>query len=319
MVDARTTILGQESQFPQRVPLIVAPMFLVTGPDLVIAACKAGAIGAIPALNARTPAILDEWLARICGALEVTHDAAFAVNLIAHPTNSRLDEDIAVTEKYRVPIVITSVGAPDKIVSRIHRYGGLVLCDVASVKHARKAVTARVDGLVLLCAGAGGNTGTLNPFAFLEAVRKFYDGIIVVAGGITNGRQVRALQMLGADLVYVGTPFIVASESQAPSGYRRALIDAEIDDVACTTAITGIPTNVLRVCLERLRISESGSLNIGDMDTARKPWLLDVWAAGHGVGQVSCETSAAVIVDRFRQELMQAGSNPHQNKWGGTT
>jgi nitronate monooxygenase len=303
MTDARTKVFGQEPRLLPPVPLIVAPMFLVTGPDLVIAACKAGAIGAIPALNARTPAILDEWLATIVSATEPPNGAPFAVNLIAHPTNSRLDEDIAATEKHRVPIVITSVGAPDKIVSRIHNYGGLVLCDVASVKHARKAIAAGVDGLVLLCAGAGGNTGWLNPFAFLEAVRKFYDGIIVVAGGITNGRQIRALQMLGADLAYVGTPFIVAAESQASAGYRRALIDAEIDDIACTSAITGIPTNVLRVCLERIQMSGSGNLSVGDMDTARKPWLLDVWAAGHGVGQVKSETSAAVIVERFRREF----------------
>ena len=310
MSDARTTLFGSESQQALRVPLIVAPMFLVTGPDLVIAACKAGAIGAIPALNARTPALLDEWLAKIVGALDSTHDAAFAVNLIAHPTNSRLEEDLAVTEKHRVPIVITSVGAPDKVVSRIHRYGGVVLGDVASVKHARKALAAQVDGLVLLCAGAGGNTGSLNPFAFLEAVRKFYDGVIVVAGGITSGRQIRALQMLGADFAYVGTPFIVAAESQAPASYRRALIEAGIDDIACTTAITGIPTNVLRACLERLQIPEQGGLGVGDMDTARKPWLLDVWAAGHGVGQVDSETTVAIIVERFREEFASTRFGP---------
>jgi nitronate monooxygenase len=303
MIDARTKIFGQRPQLQPRLPLIVAPMFLVTGPDLVIAACKAGAIGAIPALNARTPAILDEWLRKITGAIEPPHDVPFAVNLIAHPTNSRLDADLAATEKYRVPIVITSVGAPDKVVTRVHHYGGLVLCDVASEKHARKAIAAGVDGLVLLCAGAGGNTGWLNPFAFLEAVRKFYDGIIVVAGGITNGRQVRALQMLGADLAYVGTPFIVAAESQASAAYRCALIEADIDDIACTSAITGIPTNVLRVCLDRLQMSESVNSNIGDMDIARKPWLLDVWAAGHGVGQVKSEASAAAIVSRFREEF----------------
>jgi nitronate monooxygenase len=188
------------------VPVVVGPMFLISGPDLVIASSRSGVIGSFPTLNARTPAILDEWLARMTA--ETEGHAPFAANMIVHQSNTRIDDDMAIVANHRVPVVISSVGNPSGVVSRVHAYGGTVLADVASLKHARRSAEAGVDGLILLCAGSGGNTGWLNPFAFVGAVREFFDGPIVLAGAMTRGRYIHAAEQIVADFAYVGTSFI---------------------------------------------------------------------------------------------------------------
>jgi nitronate monooxygenase len=287
------------------VPVVAAPMFLVSGPELVIGACGAGVLGAFPALNARTPEELDEWLAAIGESLPA-RAAPYGVNLITHASNRRFESDLEVVVRRCAPVIVASVGSPVRVVERVHAYGGLVLADVGAVAHARKAIDAGVDGLILLSAGAGGNTGSLNPFAFLEEVRGFYHGLIAVAGGITNGRQVRALELAGADLAYVGTPFIAAEESLASEAYRQAVLEGFAADVVCTTQVSGIPANILRQSLDGLELPEATSGAPGDMDPAHKPWLKRVWGAGHGVGAVKAVEPVASICERFGREYETA-------------
>lgn len=275
-------------------------MFLVSGPDLVVAAAKSGVIGAFPTLNARTPEILDVWLqdlaARSAGA-----PGAYAANLILHATNPRRDVDLDLVIRHQVPWVITSVGSPAPVVERVRAYGGRVLADVATVRHARKAIEAGVDVLVLLTAGAGGNTGWLNPFAFIEEVRGFWSGPLAVAGGITTGRQVRAVQVAGADLAYVGTPFIATHESLAAEGYKQALCGAGADDIVLTDAVTGIPANFLASSLRDNgimsadgRLPPRGSSDMASWKTA--------WSAGHGVASVREISSVAQRVEALREQ-----------------
>jgi nitronate monooxygenase len=266
------------------VPLIAAPMFLVSGPELVIAAAKAGIVGAFPTLNARTPEQLDVWLTDIG---ERSHGCAglVAANLILHVSNPRRETDLDLVVRHRVPWVIASVGSPAEVVPKVHAYGGTVLSDVASVRHARKAADCGVDGLVLLTAGAGGNTGWLNPFAFIDEVRRFWDGPLAVAGGITSGRQIRALQMAGADLAYIGTPFICAEESLAADEYKTALCEAGADDVLTTDAVTGMPANFLKVSLREQGILAADGTLLPKGESNISSWK-SAWSAGHGVGAV---------------------------------
>lgn len=277
-------------------------MFLVSGPDLVVAAAKAGVIGAFPTLNARTPEILDDWLqdmaARSAGA-----PGAYAANLILHASNPRRDVDLDLVIRHQVPWVITSVGSPAPVVERVRAYGGRVLADVATVRHAKKAIAAGVDVLVLLTAGAGGNTGWLNPFAFVEEVRGFWSGPLAVAGGITTGRQVRAVQVAGADLAYVGTPFIATHESLAAEAYKEALCGAGADDIVLTDAVTGIPANFLASSLRDNgiistdgRLAPRGSTDIASWKTA--------WSAGHGVASVRQISSVAQRVEALREQWL---------------
>jgi len=280
------------------VPVIAAPMFLVSGPELMIACRRAGVIGSFPTVNARTPAILDAWLAQIVAAGGVQ----FAANLIVHQSNGRFAEDFDVVCRHRVPVAIASVGNPARVVDGVHAYGGIVLADVASLKHARRAAESGVDGLILLCAGAGGNTGWLNPFAFVAAVREFFDGPVVLAGGITEGRQIRAAEVLGADLAYIGTRFIAAPETMAADAYREMLVAANADDVVLTDAVTGIPANLLRPSLERVgfdiekeRGKAAGGFNLLKEESTMRAWR-DIWSAGHGVGATKKIESVAEIV-----------------------
>ena len=282
-------------------PAIVAPMFLVSGPDLVIASCRAGLVGSFPTLNARTPDILDEWLRQIRSA---THDTPpFAANLILHKSNERRDEDLSIITAHEVPLVLASVGSPALITERVHGYGGLVFSDVASVRHARKAVEAGADGLILLTAGAGGNTGWLNPFAFTAEVRRFYEGPLVVAGGLMHGHELRALEVLGADLGYMGTRFLASRESMAPEAHKEAIVRASADDVLLTDAISGLPANFLRT-----RLQEAGVLNAdGTVDPSAREGVFsykNVWSAGHGVAGVDrindVATIAASVVREYR-------------------
>ncbi len=281
-----------------RLPVIVAPMFLVSGPDLVISAAKWGVIGAMPTLNARDLDILESWLLRI---QRETADArgTFAINLVVHNKYARMQADLDLIVKHRVPYVITSIGSPASVVERVHSYGGLVLSDVATIRHARSAIAAGVDGLVLLCAGAGGNTGWLNPFAFVSEVRSFYDGPLAVAGCINSGNALRALEILGADLGYAGTPFVVAKESLASDQYRHEVQIASADDVVLTSAITGIPSNVLNASLMKWNIdpdeSGGGFQGIEPAGASAKPWK-DIWSAGQGVGTSKATLRASEIL-----------------------
>ena len=287
-----------------RLPVIAAPMFRVSGPDLVIAACRAGVIGSFPTANCRTVADLDDWLGRI--AAGSAGGAPFAPNLIVHRSNPRLEEDAALVAAHRAPMVIASVGSPAPIMDRIKGYGGLVFADVASMRHARKAIAAGVDGLVLLSAGAGGQTGWANPFAFVRAVRAIWDGPVVLAGGIADGTAVRAARALGADLAYMGTRFIATAESMADPAYKRMLVDSELDDVMLTRAFTGLPASMLRPSitaagLDPDALPERGTIDVAtdiNPDGRAKRWK-DIWSAGHSVSGVGDVPTVAELVDRL--------------------
>jgi nitronate monooxygenase len=291
-------------------PLIAAPMFLVSGPALVVAACRAGVIGAFPTANCRTLGELDEWLARIAAA---TADVApFAPNLIVHRTNGRLADDLALVAKHRAPLVIASVGHPGPILPAIHGYGGLVFADVASMRHVEKALEAGADGLILLTAGAGGQTGWANPFAFVRAVRRLYDGPVVLAGGVADGVALRAAVALGCDLAYMGTRFIATAESMAQDAYKSMLVESSMDDVLLTRAVTGLPANTLKPSLRAAGLDpdalpERGAIDIlKDINPEARRWK-DIWSAGHSVALVDDAPSVAELVARTAREFADAG------------
>lgn len=283
-------------------PLFVAPMFLISGPDLLIAAARRGALSAFPSINARDGAELDRWLAEIAaGAGEVP----WGVNLIVHASNTRLEADLEATVRARAPVVVASVGAPDKVAGPVHAYGGLVFSDVATLRHARKAVAAGADGLVLLTAGAGGNTGWLNPFAFVAEVRRFFDGPIAVAGAVGTGAALHALEVLDADLGYAGTPFIATHESLAREGHKRMVINTDADGVALSDLVTGIPANFARQSLldEGIIDAAGNPLHEGALDVAS--WKT-VWSMGHGCGSVSAVRPTVELIEEMRNDWLRA-------------
>lgn len=303
-----------------RLPVVGAPMFIVSGPDLVIAQCLAGVAGSFPALNARPPELLDEWLSRITETLAAARATAsgpvapFGVNLILHRSNSRLDHDLAMVVRHRVPFVITSVGPPDEVVAAVHGYGGTVLHDVINLRHARRAMRAGVDGLILVCAGAGGHAGTLSPFALLPEVRAEFDGTILLAGALTSGRAVRAAEVLGADLAYVGTRFIATREANAPDAYKQMIVDSTAEQIVYTPAFTGVHGNYLRPSIERAgldpdNLTALGEVAIGDHSKRPKQWK-DIWGAGQGVGTVADVPPVAELVDRMAREYAEAVAQP---------
>jgi nitronate monooxygenase len=294
-----------------KLPLIAAPMFLVSGPALVIAACRAGVIGSFPTANCRTIAELEAWLGEIKDA--TAGAAPFCPNLIVHRSNPRVADDLAAVLHARPEMVITSVGSPEPVMKPLKDAGCLVLADVASVRHAEKAVAAGVDGLVLLTAGAGGQTGWVNPFAFVRAVRRFWDGIVVMAGGMADGQAVAAAELLGCDLAYMGTKFIATRESLAKPAYKEILVGARLDDVKLTRAFTGLETNMLRPSIEAAgldpdNLPERGAIDIAkDINAAErerpeaKRWK-DIWSAGHSVSGVADIPSVAELVERTAAE-----------------
>jgi nitronate monooxygenase len=294
-----------------KLPLIAAPMFLVSGPELVIQACKAGVIGSFPTANCRTLEDLEQWLARMRDEL-TEHDAPVAPNLIVHRTNSRLADDLALICEYQPPMVIASVGSPAPIIEAIHGYGGLVFADIATMRHAEKAIEAGADGLILLTAGAGGQTGWANPFAFVRGVRKIFDGPVVLAGGVGDGQALRAAEVLGCDLAYMGTRFIATRESMAKQAYKDMLVSSKLDDVKLTRAMTGLETNMLipslvAAGLDPNNLPERGSVEI-DKDinpNAPRRWK-DVWSAGHSVQMVDGVPSVAELVERIAGEYAAA-------------
>ena len=293
-------------------PVICAPMFIISNPDLVIAQCKSGIIGSFPALNARPKELLDEWLTRIKSELAADPNAApFAVNQIIHPSNERLEHDMALCVKHEVPLIITSLSAPTQIVPHVHAYGGKVFHDVISVRHAEKALEAGVDGLILVCAGAGGHAGTLSPFALVGEIRKFYDGPIALSGSITNGQSILAAQAMGADFAYIGTRFIATQEANAVEAYKQAIVDSAAKDVVYTPYFTGVHGNYLTRSIvaagldpANLPVKDKTAMSFGGARDA-KAWK-DIWGAGQGVGTIDDVLPAGELITRLKQEYRSA-------------
>ncbi|MGD2127760.1 MAG: nitronate monooxygenase family protein [Lysobacterales bacterium] len=304
-----------------RLPVVCAPMFLVSGPDLVIGACRSGIVGAFPAPNARTVDTLEEWMDRISGEIASMreHQVAgathvWAQNLVVHSTYDRLDAELALVQKYRPPIVITALGSPRAVVEVVHDYGGLVIADVNSVSYARKAAEAGVDGLALVAAGAGGHTGHMAGFAFVPEVRKFFDGIVVLAGAIGDGRAVRAAEILGADLSYMGTRFITAEESIAFDHYKRMVVESSFDDLLLSNSFTGAHAYYLRPSVEAAgldpeNLPKKGRMDLTGSDRKVKAWK-DVWSAGQGVGGIQAIEPIGTIVDQLEKEYQEARRAP---------
>jgi len=302
-----------------RLPLIAAPMFLVSGPDLVLAACAAGIGGAFPAPNARTVEALEDWLVRVASghtalAAGSRRVGPWALNLVTHSSYDRLGAELELVDRYRPPIVITALGSPAPVVGRVHAYGGLVIADVNSVALARKAAAAQVDGLALVCAGAGGHTGSISPFAFVPAVRSFFDGLLVVGGSIGTGGAIRAIELLGADLVYAGTPFIAASESLASDGYRDMVVRASIEDLLLSRALTGadawyLRESIVAAGLDPDALTGKSKVDWRDSQGQLKAWR-DIWSAGQGVESVRAVEPVASIVARLAAEYAAALDRP---------
>ena len=302
------------------IPVVGAPMFIVSQPDLVIEQCKAGVVGSFPALNARPADQLDVWLERITTELREYADAdpsrkvaPFAVNQIVHASNDRLRRDVEACVRFKVPIMITSLRAPDDVVKAAHSYGGLVFHDVTNVRHAKRAIKAGVDGLILVCSGAGGHAGTLSPFALLPEIRSFYDGTILLAGAISSGASVLAARALGADLAYVGTRFIATHEAIAKDEYKQMLVESTAQDIVYTNLFSGVHGNYLRGSVEKLGYdpddlptADKSKMNFGSGgDSSAKAWK-DIWSAGQGAGQISDVPTVAELVGRMRAEYETA-------------
>ena len=302
-------------------PVVGAPMFIVSQPDLVIAQCKAGVVGSFPALNARPAERLDEWLTKIKTEL-AEYKAAnpdkpvapFAVNQIVHASNDRLRHDVEACVRHKVPIMITSLRAPDEVVVAAHSYGGLVFHDVTNVRHAKRAIKAGVDGLILVCTGAGGHAGTLSPFALLPEIRSFYNGTILLAGSISSGSSVLAAQALGADLAYVGTRFIATEEAIAKDEYKQMLVDSAASDIVYTNLFSGVHGNYLRASVEALGLdpdnlpeADKSKMNFGSGgdNSSAKAWR-DIWSAGQGAGQITDVPKAGDVVARMVAEYDEA-------------
>jgi nitronate monooxygenase len=302
-----------------RVPVIGAPMFLVSGPELVIEQCKAGIIGSFPALNARPQEELDVWLTRIESALAKHRDenpgapvAPYAVNLIVNTANKRLEQDFEICAKHKVPLIITSLQAPTAIARRVHEYGGRVFHDVVRVRHAEKALEAGVDGIILVCAGAGGHAGRLSPFALTNEVRRIFDGPLILSGAITNGGGVLAAQAMGCDAAYLGTRFIATKESLAVERYKQMLVESNAEDIVYTPFFSGVHGSYLKQSIrnagldpDNLPVPTEEKLQYRSRDERPKTWK-DIWGAGQGVGNIDSIPPAGELIDRIVAEYEAA-------------
>ncbi|MGZ3306135.1 MAG: NAD(P)H-dependent flavin oxidoreductase [Asticcacaulis sp.] len=294
-----------------RFPAIAAPMFLVSGPELVIATCRSGMIGTFPALNQRTTEGYGEWLDQIEAALG-PDDAAFGVNLIVHNTNSRLMADLTLTVQHKVPLVITSLGAVKDVVDAVHSYGGIVFHDIINARHARKAMEAGVDGLILVAAGAGGHAGNQHPFALLNEIREFFTGTIILSGALSTGQDVAAALMAGADLGYMGTRFIATNEARAGDDYKQMIVETTAKDITYTDAISGINANFLTPSLIANGLDPAAAKDprhkidmAHELSPEAKAWKT-IWSAGQGVGSINEVLPVADLVARLKAEFSTA-------------
>jgi len=312
------------------IPVIGAPLFLVSGPDLVIAQCKAGVIGSFPALNARPQHVLEEWIVRIKTELAEYQEqnpdakvAPFAVNQICHGSNDRLMQDMETCVKHEVPIIITSLRPPAEVVEAAHSYGGLVYHDVISVRHAKKAAEQGVDGLILVCAGAGGHAGALSPFALLREVKKWFDGTVILSGSIGDGYAVASAIALGADFAYLGTRFIATEEANADQEYKRMLEASAAEDIVYSSLFTGVHGNYLKPSIknagldpDNLPDADKSSMNFGSGgNTDSKAWK-DIWGSGQGIGGIKDSPSVAELVGRIKSEY-ESAFNAFKSKISG--
>ncbi|NND81751.1 MAG: nitronate monooxygenase [Gammaproteobacteria bacterium] len=294
-----------------KLPLIQAPMFLISGPQMVIAACQAGIVGSFPSPNARTVADLDDWLQQISDALSGHKTAApWAINLIMHRSNPRWQQDLELAVKYRAPLVISALGSPKEAVQQVHDYGGKIFADVNSLEFARKAADTGVDGLALVCSGAGGHTGQLSPFAFVQEVRQFWPGEIILSGAISNGSGILAAEAMGANYVYMGTRFIATTESMASEDYQNMVIEAQAGDIVCSDAITGVRANWLRGSLQQAgydpeNMPAAANIDFAQAASDRKRWR-DIWAAGQGVSASQQRQSIEQLVQQLYAEYHEA-------------
>ena len=303
-----------------RVPVLGSPLFLVSGPELVIAQCKAGIIGSFPALNARPAEVLDDWLTRINTELEeykaANPDAIvapYAVNQICHASNDRLMQDMETCVKHKVPIIITSLRPPAEIVEAAHSYGGVVYHDVINVKHARKAAEEGVDGLILVCAGAGGHAGALSPFALLREVKEWFDGTVLLSGAIGDGFCVASALAMGADLAYMGTRFIATEEANADQGYKDMLIQSAADDVVYSSLFTGVMGNYLKPSISaagldpnNLPEADKSKMNFGSGGNMKSKAWKDIWGSGQGIGAIQDVEPVEAVVARLEAEYHEA-------------
>jgi nitronate monooxygenase len=305
-----------------RIPVIASPMFIVSNPDLVIAQCKAGVVGSFPALNARPESMLDEWLARITEEL-AAHDRAhpdrpsapYAVNQIVHRSNTRLEHDLEVCARHKVPIVITSLGAREDLNHAVHGWGGITLHDIINGTFARKAIEKGADGLIAVAAGAGGHAGTISPFALVQEIREWFDGPVALSGAIATGQAVRAAEILGADFGYVGSAFIATTEANAPERYKQMIVDSSADDILYSPVFTGVHGNYLRPSIVAAGLDpnalgqiEAVKMDFGNRDESGKQvkaWR-DVWGSGQGIGAVKSVVPAAELVERLAREYEHA-------------
>ena len=304
------------------IPVIGAPLFLISVPDLVIAQCKAGIIGSFPALNARPQHVLEEWIVRIKTELKEYQDqnpdkkvAPFAVNQICHGSNDRLQGDMEICVKHEVPIIITSLRPPAEVVEAAHSYGGLVFHDVINVRHAKKASDMGVDGLILVCAGAGGHAGALSPFALLREVKSWFDGTIILSGSIGDGYSVASALALGADFAYLGTRFIATHEANAEPEYKQMLIESSANDIVYSNLFTGVLGNYLKPSIQNagldpdnLPTADKSAMNFGSGgNTDSKAWK-DIWGSGQGIGLIEDAPTVESLVERIRAEFYEATS-----------
>jgi nitronate monooxygenase len=302
-----------------RLPAVGAPQFIIANPELVIAQCKGGIVGGFPALNARPQSLLDDWLYRIkdeLAAYDEAHpeapSAPYAVNQIVHRTNERLEQDVATCVKHKVPIVITSLGARPEVNEAIHSYGGIVLHDIINVTFAKKALEKGADGLIAVCAGAGGHAGRLSPFALVHEIREFFDGPLLLSGAIATGRGILAAQAMGADLAYIGSAFIATTEANAPAEYKQMIVDSGAGDIVYTSLFTGVLGNYLKGSIaaagldpDNLPESDPTKMDFAGGSSKAKAWK-DIWGAGQGVGAVHDIVSAGELIARLKREYDEA-------------
>ncbi|MDP6951820.1 MAG: nitronate monooxygenase family protein [Alphaproteobacteria bacterium] len=303
-----------------RIPVIGAPLFMISNPKLVIAQCTAGVVGSFPGLNARPAEALDDWLAEIKETL-AAHDAAhpdrpaapFAVNQIVHKSNNRLDHDMEMCVKHKVPIVITSLGARPEVCDAVHSYGGIVLHDIINIHFARKAIEKGADGLIAVCAGAGGHAGTLSPFALIQEIREWFDGPLALSGAIARGGAVLAAQAMGADFAYIGTPFVATEEANAIDAYKQAIVDGVAEDIVYTNYFSGIHGNYLGSSIanagldpQDLPDADPSKMDFKSGGSAAKKVWRDIWGSGQGIGAIKAVTPAAALVDRLAEEYETA-------------